>query len=259
MESFELKFGFSVQDSGKGAAKRSVEPELVVTPTKGQIKINDATSRMLQVASRENIVLLGNRKDLENYRDAHPEAFADYLVKLAEDRDVAEVTIDDITIWGVAKSWGLFTKNGSPVKVADRLTKTERDDLKATGVVDAEGKVITPEVQDLVGFRVAANGGNVGIGHIMTGNDTANYTLLGGNEEENIVYSISRTPQIITVNNGCEDIEIKCYPLTYSHKEEKLRVAKEEGDKQVTQPTSPEPKVYAFDADEEENEEETED
>ena len=253
MESFEgLKFGFSVQSSGKVAAKRSNDPELVVTPTKGQIKINDATSRMLQVASRENIVLLGNRRDLENYRDAKPDVFAEYLIACAIEMNKEVVTIDDITIWGIAKGWGLFTKNGTPSKVSDRLTKVEREDLLAQGVVDAEGKVIVPEIQDTVGFRVAANGGQVGIGHIMTGNDTANYGLLGGNEEENIVYSISRTPHLVTVNNGCEDVTVKVYPLTYDHTEEKLRVAKDEKEVVAAASVSDAPKVvFEFDADNE--------
>ncbi len=224
------KFGFSVQSSGKVAAKRSVDPEVTVTPTKGQIKINDAVSRMLHVASRENIVLLGNRRELEDFRDAEPEAFQEYLEEckaaMVAEGDMeadATITIDDVTIWGIAKGWELFTKSGAPIKVSDRLTKAEKAELKAQGQVDENGKIIVPEVASLAGFRVAANGSQTGTGHIMTGNDTANYPLLGGNESENIVYSVSRTPILTAINNGAEDVEIKVYPLEFARKEDKLR------------------------------------
>lgn len=247
MKSFgSSKFGLSVQSSGKGAAKRSIDPELIVTPTSGQIKINDATSRMLHVASRENVVLLGNRRELEDERDANPEEFATFL-ETTKDELVAEgemeadheITIDDVTMWGIAKGWQLFSKNGTAVMVADRLTKVEKEALVKAGDIDENGKANVPNTQSLAGFRVAANGAQTGIGHIMTGNDTANYPLMGGNGKENIVFSISRTPEILPVDNGCESVDVKVYMLDYSRREGKLRNADKEEAAVVNQDQEP--------------------
>jgi len=222
------KFGLTVQSSGKGAAKRSIDPEVFITPTSGQIKINDATSRLLQIGNRENAVIIGNRRELEDYRDSNPEEFEAYLVETAEEMVAAgdldegsALTIDDVTIWGIAKGWGLFSKNGSPIMVADRLTKEE----KAQCELDDEGKAIIEPVQSLSGFRVASNGNQTGVGHIMTGNDTANYAFLGGNKNENIVYAVTRTPEVVPMPNGAENVDIKVYMMEKVRTEGKLRNA----------------------------------
>jgi len=187
MENF-VKFAFSVQSTGKKAAK-TTEPELYLTTTNGKVKINEATSRLLGVAPGDHLMFMNNA-------DAVSKAIL-----------AGETDEDTPVTWGIAKGNLIYGKDGKVEQVIKRLSKAEKEALIEAGEVDEEGNPLTQYTDKLAGFKLASVSGNVGIGSILEGSDAVNWVELGGNNDEIQVYSVSKEPVQVEAPNGTESPE----------------------------------------------------
>lgn len=205
------KFGFSVVNTGVRPAT-TTEPEIIVTVTEGKLRLNQAASKLLVVASGDRVMFLSNE---------------DALLTAVAAGEISKDEVAELLQFAVAK--GIEEKNakGDVIKVRKICTKEEKDALAAgvyTGELDEEQLPIEDKFK---GSKLASNGNQAQIGAILEFSDSTNYRPLGGNPDVNKVYSIvEEEKQEIEIFNGYEDVPVTIYPIVFVRDEEKVQRGK---------------------------------
>lgn len=183
------RFSFAVMSTGKRPEK-TTEPQLVVTTTKGTFKLNGAATRLIGLQHGDYAALVNNESDLS--------------------RAIASGDADESTpiTWGVIKGYTALGKDGKPRKSVKRLTDEEAQALIDSGEVDDDGNVLPQYEDKMVGFKLACTNKAMGLGNTLQGSDAVNYVALGGNPDENIVYSIEVEPTSVEVDGTEIDVYI---------------------------------------------------
>lgn len=176
-------FGFNLQASGK----RSVNPnpEFTVSCTKGAIKLNEKAARILDIKAGEYLALVNDELAVNAAIEANDPAILEWAE--ANDKPASEFPIT----WAIFKGFAKYTTDGEPMMTTERLTKAKKARLIEEGQVDEEGNVIAPEVQAYEGCKMASVNNEAGFANI-SGSDSANWVKLGGSEDFNIAYDVSK-------------------------------------------------------------------
>lgn len=198
----------------KSTSTRSVNvnPELTVSTAKGLIKINAAAAKLLDVKPGDYLAFVNNEESVrEAIKNEDPEimAWAEETGNSPEDYPVT---------WGVFKGFMKLDKNGNPIMTAKRLTKDEREQLIQEGQVDEEGNVIAPEVPAYVGSKLGSVTGEATYSNMFM-SDTANWAELGGNNDYNIVFDVSKD----YITSEIRGNEVKIYTLENMREVEKQK------------------------------------
>ena len=138
------RFSFAVVSNNKRPPKTTT-PQVILTPTKGTFKFNEAASRLLGLSHGDHAAFLNNEADVQA---------AIIAGDLEEGAPVQ---------WAVMKGYTLLDANGVAKKAVKRLTEEEKAALIEAGEVDDDGEVITQYEDKKLGFKLAtlvAHGGN---------------------------------------------------------------------------------------------------
>jgi len=194
------RYAFAVASTGRRPEKTN-EPQLVVTSTKGNFKINGAASRLMKLQHGDHAALVNNEAD---------------VTRAIEAGDIEEGT--PVT-WGIIKGYPALDASGNVRKAVQRLSKEDEEKLVAAGEVDDDGNVLTQYEDKIVGFKLAAVNKAAGVGNSLGGSDAVNYEALGGNTEKNIVYEIETEPTPVDIDG----LEVDLFVLGASTEVEKMK------------------------------------
>jgi len=153
---------FAVPTVSVTKRNQDLEPKVIVTPTAGILRINEAASKFMDVKMGEHVLFLNND-------DTVLKAIADKnedILAWAEENNkpVAEFPR---SFW-VVKGWLELDDDGEVVMVKERLTPQERKDGKVAEMVES-----------FVGSKMASHKGRKGYGTLSC-SSTTNWALLGG-------------------------------------------------------------------------------
>ena len=182
------RYSFAVMSTGRRPEKTN-EPQLVVTTTKGAIKLNGAATRLIGLQHGDHAALVNNEADIVRAKAA------------------GEISDDTPVTWGIIKGYTALGKDGKPRKSVKRLTKEEEEALIAQGEVDDDGEVLPQYEDKMVGFKLAATNKAMGLGNTLQGSDAVNYIPLGGNPDKNVVYEIETEPTSVDIE-GVGEVDI---------------------------------------------------
>jgi len=183
------RFAFGVVSTGRRPDK-TTEPQLVVATTKGKLKLNGAATRMLGVQHGDNAALVNNADDVAR------------AILSGEAEEGTPIT------WGIIKGYVQVDKNGDPRKSVRRLSEDEKAILVEDGQVDDEGDVLPQYEDKVIGFKLASVTKALGVGVTLEGSDAVNYPLLGGNEDDNMVYEIEKEPETMEMEGNTVELYV---------------------------------------------------
>ena len=199
--------------------KRSVDltPRFSTTTSKGGIKINEAASKLAGIKSGEHIVFVTNFNELQALLLRKPEDNEDYqhILNWAEENDAKPE--DYPADWYITEGWELFSTDGTPKLVPERLTIAQKKQYVEQGKVDDEGKAVPELVQDFKGSKMTSQNGSAGYG-ILQGSDVSNWAALGGSVDEIAEYEVSTDGIAFEI----DDKEVTIYKLVNKSTKEKI-------------------------------------
>ena len=204
-----MKFEFGVSSTTKRVSKSNV-PELTLTPTENKLKINEVASRLLQLRHGDHIMVISNVDAVIDAAIEQGLTGEDYTNFLKENASYALAK-------GVA-----ITKNGEEVWGTKKLTTDERKAVEAgtyEGEVDDAGNPIEIKYH---GAKLANSSKNLNYGNILEFSDSKHYPLLGGNDNNSVIYEVNKTLNTFTLTIDGQEITIDAYFIEYSREEEKI-------------------------------------
>lgn len=172
----------------------SVDPKFIVNAgtekSKGGIKLNEATSRLLNIEAGDYVTFVSDYKAVQAAIAQKHEAITAWAEENGEDPKNYPVE------WYLAKGWELQNSDGTPKLVPERLTDAMRADYEERGedFVDEDGKAKAQMVQAYKGSKVNSQNGAAGFG-ILHGSDSTNWAPLGGNLDTNVEYDVELSPK----------------------------------------------------------------
>lgn len=260
-----LSFGFSAVNAGQRNV--SVEPQLIATSTEGNFRITGPVSRILGIASGENVMFINN---VDNIDTAIAQR-ADVVVAFCEENklditspEAAIALHKEFDMWAIAKGIQDFDAKGNAKMITERLSKNDKlryvaanfDEMLEAAMAEADDQVkdalsrdgITKEEQmdilsafvtpnEVIKFKGAktANPANMtGVGNNLNFTDSNVWKQLkvdmGDDATKlNRVYNLDvDNIQDITINNGYEDVTVKALVLTDYVDQEPVRISKKD-------------------------------
>ncbi len=123
----KMGFGFSAVVAGQ--RNSASEPELTVTTTPGGFRLTPAVTRVLGIASGDNVMFINNIANI----DAAIASKDDELMSFCEENGIDIETPEGVSaihaefdVWGVAKGIQEFDSKGLPKKTTERMSNKQK-------------------------------------------------------------------------------------------------------------------------------------
>lgn len=129
MKTFTKKsaFGFSAVHAGQRNVV--VDPQIIATSTLGQFRLTAPVTRILGIAPGDYVTFINNIDQVNQAIAAN----APEIVEFAEANGLALGSVElsiavhkEFDVWAIAKGYGLYTPNGVPQTVKERLSKKDK-------------------------------------------------------------------------------------------------------------------------------------
>lgn len=124
----KMGFGFSAVVAGQrnGAS----EPELVATSTPGGFRLTSAVTRVLNIASGDNVMFINNVANIDAAIASKESQLIEFCEANGLDIDTPEAVSaihSEFDMWGVAKGIQEFDSKGLPKKTTERMSAKQRN------------------------------------------------------------------------------------------------------------------------------------
>lgn len=250
-----IKFNVSINavQAGQKSSTVNAEPRLIANSTPGKFQITSAVSRALGISVGENVEFFNNVSGLENLANNPNSDVLAFCEENGIDIATAEgkrAFVSLCTQWYIAKGHQEFSSNGNPIMTTIRCTKEDKmEAIRMNGaemIQDEEFRAIliervddedasdedliaaitpddieSPKTESFTGSKTATTGTATGVGCPLNFTDTSiwnamKYDLGDNKDKKNRIFNVSLDkPEVVTVNNGFENVEVTAYPVEF--------------------------------------------
>lgn len=250
-----IKFNVAINavQAGQKSSTVNAEPRLIANSTPGKFQVTSAVSRALGISVGENIEFFNNIPGLEALANTPTADVVAFCEENGIDINTAEGKREFVSVctqWYIAKGHQQFEANGNPMMTTVRCTKEDKleaiklngaemiqdEDFRAmlierVGDENASDEdliaaitaddVESPKTESFTGSKTATTGTATGVGCPLNFTDTSIWNAmkadLGENKEKkNRIFNVLLDkPEVVTVNNGFENIEVTTYPVEF--------------------------------------------
>ncbi len=123
----KMGFGFSAVVAGQRG--NTSEPELVVTTTPGGFRLTSAVTRVLNIASGDNVMFINNIASIDAAIAGKEETLVNFCEEQGLDIDTPEAVAAihaEFDSWGIAKGIQEFDSKGLPKKTTERMSVKQK-------------------------------------------------------------------------------------------------------------------------------------
>lgn len=260
----KLSFGISsVNESAKMSSNISA-PQIIARATEGSFTLTSGGAKTLSIAPGEYIMFFNNISEIERAimeRNEDIIAFAAENGKDIDNKDDVDEIVSNLTCWYVAKGIARFKPNGEPVMCTPRMSKADKkqwlaehlnelienhrtdlinkydldsnasseDIANVVGIDDIE----SPKAQDYKGCKTSSSSSMTGIGAQLNFSSTSIWYQLKNDLENktsvNRIFDIDVENKMETLeNDGCKEVRITVYPISFSSDTEVSRKEKKD-------------------------------
>lgn len=250
-----IKFNVAINavQAGQKSSTVNAEPRLIANSTPGKFQVTSAVSRALGISVGENIEFFNNIPGLEALANTPTADVVAFCEENGIDINTAEGKREFVSVctqWYIAKGHQQFEANGNPMMTTVRCTKEDKlEAIKLNGaemiqdedframLIERVGDenatdedliaaitaddVESPKTESFTGSKTATTGTATGVGCPLNFTDTSIWNAmkadLGENKEKkNRIFNVLLDkPEVVTVNNGFENIEVTTYPVEF--------------------------------------------